>query len=143
MKKIITTLVALLITTATVSIFAETVKVPNAGKLGHNVDVYYQSDNLNKSSFKMLTQERVDKLVNGIKTSESYTKYGYEVRFYQIVDTKYIKDNYGSTVAEFMTDYKRLDIRNKVTKAGWVIYQMVNDMDNPENNKWLVITIVK
>lgn len=117
------------------------VQIKDAGKLGHNVDIYYQFNNLSDKPFKMLSPELIEKHVDGVRSSESYTKYGYVVEGHRVVDTNYIKANYGEGVAKFVTNYTRLDIRNKAGRSGWVVYQMVNDVDNPENNRYLIITI--
>lgn len=135
---LITAIIGLLHTAAT----AQTkVQIKDAGKMGHNVDIYYQFKNLSDKSFKMLSPELIEKHVESVRKLESYTKYGYEVEGYRIVDMNYIKANYGEGVAKFMTNYTRLDIRNKAGRSGWVVYQMVNDADNPENNRYLIITI--
>lgn len=132
MRRIITTLATLLITT---SIFAGTMKfkVPNAGKFGKDcMAICDISNQLDKTKEFYMTNW--SEYVDGFKER-------YNVTGYRTVNKEYIMENYGEGVWRLAKDYVRFNLYKPDNTGFWVIRKIAQNLDKEDT--WLVITIVK
>lgn len=122
-------------------VFGNTInfRIPDAKKLGKDVTITYRTEDLQPSTSFHRSTDYVKECITYF--AEAISSKGFKVKGYKNIDKEYMLINYGEGITKFASRFTMSIVINN--DYLWLFIQTRNDVDNPDNNKWVIFTCNK